>query len=144
MAFRKHVVLASALLVLVALFVGCAEDTTSPAQQNEAPLYAPTNVQAVVIDGRDIQVSWNPSSQINVRGYNVYRLDVANSAIERLNSSVISGASFVDRAAAWSHEYEYRVTSVGTKNQESQYASTIITNRTPVPDRQGRNPDTKK
>lgn len=142
MAFRKHTVLAFALLVLVAWLAGCSNSTTSPVQPNAAPISAPTNVQAIVVNGHDIQISWNASSQISVKGYNVYRLDAGNSAIGRLNPTTITGTSYLDQTATWSSQYEYRVTSVGTSNDESAYASVVITNHTNSPDRQGRDPGT--
>ena len=141
MAFRKHITLAFALLALTAMLAGCADETVAPVEQNEAPVLAPTNVQAEIVNGGDIRVSWTPSSQLNVRGYNVYRLDRENSAIARLNPDVIGEASYTDGGAAFSHEYEYRVTSVSTKNAESNYAAVVITNRTPVPNRRGQDPD---
>lgn len=142
-AFRKHTTLAFALLVLTAMLAGCADETVSPVGQNEAPVLAPTNVQAEIVNGGDIRVSWTPSSQLNVRGYNVYRFDYESSAIARLNPSVIDVSSWTDGSAAFSREYEYRVTSVSTKNAESNYAAVVITNRTPVPNRKGQDPDSR-
>ncbi|MDH4037883.1 MAG: fibronectin type III domain-containing protein [Candidatus Krumholzibacteria bacterium] len=140
MAFRKRITLAFALLALTALLAGCADETVAPVVQNEAPVLAPTNVRAEIVNGGDIRVSWDPSTQLNVRGYNVYRLDTENSNIARLNPSVVSQSSFTDGSAAFSHEYEYRVTSVSVKNAESNYAAVVITNRTPVPNRKGQTP----
>ena len=140
MAFRKHTVLAFALLAFSVIALGCAEDATAPKVQNEAPVLAPTNVQAVVINGGDIQVSWNPSSQVNVIGYNVYRLDVANSQVGRLNTSRIETTSFTDVTALNSHEYEYRVTSVGPKGAESGFAAVVIQNRNSIGDGKGGDP----
>lgn len=142
-AFRKHVTLAFALLVLTAMLAGCVDETVAPAEQNEAPVLAPTNVRAEIVNGGNIRVSWDPSTLPNVRGYNIYRLDRENSAIARLNSSVISASSYTDGGAAFSHEYEYRVTSVGAKSAESNYAAVVITNRTPVPDRKGQTPESQ-
>ncbi|HEX5131872.1 MAG TPA: fibronectin type III domain-containing protein [Candidatus Krumholzibacteria bacterium] len=143
-AFRKHVMLAFATLALTAMLAGCADDTTAPIQQDEAPVLAPTNVQAEIVNGGDIRISWNPSTQINVRGYNVYRLDRNESAILRLTQSATTALSYTDGGAAYSHEYEYRVTSVSSKDTESNYASVVITNRTAVPNRKGQDPETQK
>ena len=141
MAFRKHIALAFALLALTAMLAGCTDETVSPTEQNEAPVLAPTNVQASIVNGRDIRISWDPSTQLNVRGYNVYRLDRENSSIARLNPSVIGTSNYTDGTAAFSREYEYRVTSVSTKNAESNYSAVVITNRTPVPNRKGQTPE---
>lgn len=144
MAFRKRTALAFAMLSLTAMLVGCnSEDAVAPSGQNEAPVLAPTNVQAEIVNGRDIRITWNPSTQLNVRGYNVYRFDYENSAVARLNPSVVSASSWTDGSAAFSREYEYRVTSVSDKNTESNYAAVVITNRTPVPNRKGQTPETR-
>ena len=128
MAFRKHVMLAFALLTLIAIALGCADDTTAPTQENEAPVLAPTNVQAVVMSGGDIRVSWSPSSQPNVAGYNVYRLDDEVGVIGRLNPSRIAATSYVDATALPLHVYEYRVTAVSTTGRESRFAAVTIQN----------------
>lgn len=141
MAFRKCTALAFAMLALTAMLAGCTDETVAPIEQNEAPVLAPTNVQAEIVNGGDIRISWNPSTQVNVRGYNVYRLDHASSAIARLNPSVLGESSYTDGAAAFGREYEYRVTSVSAKNAESNYAAVVITNRTPVPNKRGQSPE---
>lgn len=143
MAFRKHIALAFALLALTAMLAGCADDSVAPVEQSEAPIVAPTNVRADIVNGRDILVSWDPNTQLNVRGYNVYRFDFDNSSIARLNPSVIGETSWTDGAAAFSHAYEYRVTSVSTKDEESGYRAVSITNRTPVPNRKGQDPESQ-
>jgi fibronectin type 3 domain-containing protein len=140
MAFRKRITLAFALLALTAMLAGCNNETVAPVDQNEAPVLAPTNVQAEIVNGGDIRITWDPSTQINVRGYNVYRLDVENSAIGKLNPSVLSQSSYTDTGAAFSHQYEYRVTSVSVKNTESNFTAVVITNRQPLPDRRGQTP----
>ena len=142
MAFRKRITLAFAMLALTALLAGCNDDSVAPAGQNEAPVLAPTNVRAEIVNGRDIRVTWDPSTQLNVRGYNVYRFDFENSAVAKLTPSVIGTAAYTDGSAAFSHEYQYRVTSVSSKNAESNYAAVAITNRTPVPNRKGQTPET--
>ncbi|MCI0452814.1 MAG: fibronectin type III domain-containing protein [Candidatus Latescibacteria bacterium] len=142
MAIRKHLVLVCALLAVSLVAFGCAEDAAAPnANEDEAPVLAPTNLQAVVINGGDIQISWNASSQPNVRGYNVYRVDNIESSIERLNGSPLEVTSVVDGGARFGREYDYRVTAVSTKHAESAFASVTIRNReAPPSDRNGDNP----
>ena len=144
MAFRKQFVLAFALLALSAIALGCAEDTTAPNTQDEAPVLAPTNVQAIVVNGGDIQVSWDPSSQPNINGYNVYRREIGADAPSRINRSRVHATSYTDGNAEWSHEYEYRVTAVNSKGTESRYTAVLIENRTPAGDRKGGTPDTEQ
>ena len=143
MAFRKYITLAFALLALTVVLTGCSDDTVAPAGQNEAPVLAPTNVRAEIVNGGDILISWDPSTQLNVRGYNVYRLDRESSSIARVNNFEVDGSSYTDVTAALAHEYEYRVTSISTRDTESGYSAVVITNRTPVPNRRGQSPETR-
>jgi len=136
MANRTSSIAASALLAASLFVFGCAEDAAAPVQpEDEAPPVAPTNVQAIVINGGDIQISWNASSQPNVRGYNVYRVDNEESSIERLNLSPLEVTSVVDGGARFGREYDYRVTSVNSKNTESAFATVTIRNREAPADR---------
>jgi hypothetical protein len=130
MALHKHV-LVLALLTMCVLAVGCAEDAAAPEQEDEAPILAPTNVHAIVISGGNIQISWDPSSQPTVLGYNVYRLDWTDETIERLNSSLLEVTSIVDGSSRIGREYEYRVTAVGTRSRESAFAAVMIRNQVP-------------
>lgn len=138
MALRKYLVLACVLPALLVFAFGCAEDPAAPdTNQDEAPVLAPTNVQAIVINGGDIQVSWDASSQPNVRGYNVYRVDNLDDSIERLNASPLEVTSIVDGGARFGREYDYRVTSVSTRNTESRFATVTIQNREAPPSDRG-------
>jgi fibronectin type 3 domain-containing protein len=142
MAFRRNLMLVVALMAISVFALGCADDTVTPqSQEDEAPVLAPTNVQAVVVYGGDIQISWNTSSQPNVRGYNLYRVDLLEDSIERLNASPLEVTSVVDGGARFGREYDYRVTSVSSRNTESRFATVTIRNReAPPADRDGDNP----
>jgi len=141
MAHRKHLPLAFALLAISLCAFGCAEDPVAPEeQQGEAPVLAPTNVQAVVVSGGDIQISWNASSQPNVRGYNIYRVDTIEDSITRLNDTPITATSIVDGGARFGREYDYRVTSVSDKNTESRFTTVTIQNREAPPSSRDRKP----
>jgi fibronectin type 3 domain-containing protein len=129
MAFRKHSMLAFALLAVIPIAFGCAEDVTAPNTQDEAPVLAPTNVQAIVRDGGVIEISWDPSSQPSVNGYNVYRGEVGKAAPTRINASRVRATTYTDRTARPSREYEYRVTAVSSKGSESRFAAVQIENR---------------
>jgi len=140
MAFRRHMVLALAFLPLIAAAPGCTDDTTAPNTQDEAPLLPPSNVQAVVINGGDIEISWDPSSQPGVRGYHVYRQEVGAGIPIRINPSRVVTTSYLDENALVSREYEYRVTAVGSKGTESRYTAVVIQNQTVIGDGRDRVP----
>ena len=144
MAHRKHLTLAFALLVVSMGAFGCAEDSAAPEQlqQDEAPVLAPTNVEAFIVDGGDILISWNASSQANVVGYNVYRVDLNDDLLERLNDTLLHATSIVDGNARFGRAYDYRVTAVSDRNTESRFATVRIRNReAPPQDRRDRRPD---
>ncbi len=141
MALRKSLVLACVFPAMLVFSFGCEDHGTAPnPNENEAPVLAPTNVQAVVIAGGDIQISWDASSQPNVRGYNVYRVDNENDVVAQLNDAVLEVTSIVDGGARFGHEYDYRVTAVSTRNTESAFSSVTIRNREAPTDRKNDNP----
>ena len=138
MALRRYLMMASMLPALLLFGIGCAEDAAAPnTHEDEAPVLAPTNVQAFVINRGDIQISWDASSQPNVRGYNVYRVDNVDDAIERLNAAPLEVTSVVDGGARFGRQYDYRVTSVSTRNAESGFATVTIQNRQAPPSDRG-------
>ena len=144
MAFRKQFVLAFALLALSAIALGCAEDTTAPNTQDEAPVLAPTNVQATVLAGGNIQITWNPSSQPDISGYNLYRREVGNGNSNKLNGSRIHATDYVDNTTRVASEYEYRVTAVNTRGRESRYTSVVVETPDVGGDRKGGTPGTQE
>jgi len=144
MAFRKQFVLAFALLALSAIALGCAEDTTAPNTQDEAPVLAPTNVQATVLAGGNIQITWNPSSQPDISGYNLYRREVGNGNSNKLNGSRIHATDYVDNTTRVASEYEYRVTAVNTRGRESRFTSVVVETPDVGGDRKGGTPGTQE
>ena len=143
MAHRKHLTLAFALLAVSVFAFGCAEESAAPGQQqDEAPVLAPTNLQATVVDGGSIFISWHPSSQANVIGYNVYRVDLTDDSVEALNRLPVAATSAIDRSTRFGRDYEYRVTTVSDRNTESRFATVTIQNReAPPQDRHNRKRD---
>jgi fibronectin type 3 domain-containing protein len=126
MAFRKHVVLALALLAVTATVYGCSDDTTAPNTQDETPVLPPTNVRAAVVNGGDVQVSWDSSSQPDVTGYNIYRREVGHGGPQRVNGSRIQATHYIDQGVVVDKAYEYRVTAVNSKGKESRFTAVII------------------
>lgn len=125
MAFRKQITLALAM-ALVTICFGCADELNAPTE-DEAPVLPPTNVTAVALSDGSVQVTWDPSSQPTISGYNLYRreLDYGNS--KRLNPTRILTTEYLDDTTVAPKEYEYRVTAVNTKGKESRHTTVIIT-----------------
>jgi fibronectin type 3 domain-containing protein len=126
MAYRKHVLMTIVLLAISGILFGCGDSTVAPADTTEAPIVAPTNVTARELANGDIEIQWDPSTQTNLRGYNVYRLDTVNYQIGKLNGAELTQNNYVDRSAIRQVQYEYRVTAVSSKGTESTYASAFI------------------
>jgi len=128
MSYRKYVTIALVLVALSGLVYGCGSNTVATTD-NGAPLVAPLNLTATVVSN-GIFLSWDANTQLNLRGYNVYRLDRYNNTIGRLNAGILSNNSYLDATAVPHATYEYRVTSVSRKNAESGYAAVLVTNQT--------------
>ena len=79
-----------------------------------------------------ITISWTPpsanidgSTPVNLLGYNVYRIDEAqsSSAETPLNSSLVSGTQFADQAFKFGENYRYFVRSVSLGTDGAQVES---------------------
>jgi len=125
MAFQKHVLVSVVLLAISGILFGCGDSTVAPQVTTEAPIVAPSNVTAQELANGDVMIQWDASTQPNHRGYNVYRLDMENSQIGKLNSNELTQNSYVDQSAS-RKPYEYRVTAVSSRGTESGYASIVI------------------
>ena len=78
-----------------------------------------------------ITISWQPpaanidgSTPVNVLGYNVYRVEEAESEIrEPINSSLVSGTQYVDKNFKFGESYRYVVRSVSLGTEGAQVES---------------------
>ena len=90
-----------------------------------------TSVSGVTFTGKavanpvphTVSLSWKASTSTNLKGYYVYRADVAGGAYAKLNSSPISATSFTDGSVASGRIYYYVTTAVNTSNVESSYSN---------------------
>ena len=120
----------AAVALIGSLVLGCHSDGPT-SSSDPAPPVAPQNLQVTQNASGDVITTWDQNTQSNLRGYNVYRLDVAESSIEKLTSTPIDANYYVDETAVWESEYEYRVTSVSTAGDESVYIGATIQVQTP-------------
>jgi hypothetical protein len=115
------------LLCGSALLLGCSDDdnpVTIPG--DEAPPVAISNLTVRMLSGGDVELSWDASTQANLRGYNVYRHIKSEQAIGKLTASPITANRFVDSSVSEGPVYEYFVTAVSSKGLESAYAGIWI------------------
>lgn len=137
MTFRMHVMIGVVLLCISGLLLGCSDDdsTVAPEVTYEAPLSAPSGLRVALMPNGDILLRWNPSTQPNLSGYNVYRRAISETPIDQLNDAVLTAANYTDTNAQPGLVYEYRVTAISVRGTESTYASVEINTR-PTGDKQ--------
>jgi len=127
MTFRKHVMIGVAALCVSALLFGCSsEDTVAPAPVNEAPPVVVSGLSATLTSDGNVALRWDASAQPNVRGYNVYRHVASEYAIGKLNVDPIAQNRYIDSNVDQGLVYEYAVTAVTVRGQESGYAMISI------------------
>ncbi|MGH9453678.1 MAG: hypothetical protein ACRD2O_06865 [Terriglobia bacterium] len=68
-------------------------------------------------------LSWTVSTSQGILGYNVYRSLTSAGPYTKLNSSLVSGTSYVDSTVAAGQTYYYVATAVGPGNIESAYSN---------------------
>jgi len=129
MAFSKYLIISLIVLCLAGLVVGCGSDTVAPPPSNQqAPLLPPLNLTASRTGAGDIMLVWDPNTQSNLLGYNVYRSISGTGDFHKLNPAIVVGNSYVDDGVSPNTRYDYRVTSVGSNGLESDYAAISIYN----------------
>lgn len=92
------------------------EDTSAPA--------APRGVDvALSQQPNQATVFWAPSPEADLKGYKVYRSEIADSAFERVSQMMIPAGQtrYTDNTVVAGRKYYYRVTAVDQANNESGY-----------------------
>jgi len=131
MKARLSAFAAIALVGLCSFVIGCNSDGLT-STSNTAALVAPQNVRVSQNAWGNVIVTWDRNTQSSLRGYNVYRRDLAESSIQLLTSQPTEDNYYLDEAVVQQRQYEYRVTSVSTKGTESAYSGTVISIVTPT------------
>jgi fibronectin type 3 domain-containing protein len=124
----KYIALSIILLSVACLMAACDTETITPLMPQEAPLMPPQHVLTARIEGGDILITWEPNSQINLAGYNIYRSVYRADAFTRLNPLPVQEATYLDETAAANTRYEYRIVCVGVDKRESSYGTATIYN----------------
>jgi predicted small lipoprotein YifL len=85
-----------------------AEVCATPAKLQPPP--PPAGLQAVPGEGA-VMLSWEPSTETDIAGYNLYRQEGANTP-KKLNAALIPNTTYTDRDVATGVKYIYYVTAV--------------------------------
>jgi fibronectin type 3 domain-containing protein len=96
-------------------------------------LAPPTNLQitgvmkdqAFLSGQKIIDLAWDPYSNPQLQGYNVYRSTSANTPFARSNDNLVTGATFTDEGLDASETYAYHVTAVLTTGEESPFSNLV-------------------
>lgn len=86
------------------------------------------------VQGDKVYLEWPPATGAGIVGYNLYRQNVANSSVERMNAEPLLNATYVDTVALDGNQYAYRVTTVDQHAQESlpsQAVTVTVADRKP-------------
>ena len=133
MTFRMHVMIGILLLCFAGLMMGCSDDGTvvePVVPTDEAPPAAVSGLEVTLHSNGDVALTWDSSTQPNLRGYNVYRHIVTDNAIGTLNVSPLTANRYIDTGAQRGYRYEYMVTAVSAKGLESAFATiSVLTER---------------
>lgn len=83
------------------------------------------NFTAVVLPPapRTVSLNWSPSSSPDVVGYNLYRSTSNGGPYSKINSSPITGTSYVDSNVSTAPTYFYVATTVGDSGVESTFSN---------------------
>jgi len=94
--------------------------------QMSGPVTAPNGL--VILSGdKSVVLHWNPNSEPNLSGYNVYRSLAINGPFVVQNTSLLTTPGFCDLNVNDGQTYYYRVTALNAASQESLPSNTLST-----------------
>ena len=76
-----------------------------------------------VVAAHSVTLTWRASTSSGVTGYNVFRSQSSGGPYTQVNSSVISGTSYVDSSVTAGQTYYYVATAVGASGTPSSYSN---------------------
>lgn len=71
-----------------------------------------------------VDLSWDPSTSLNVVGYDVYRGTTSGGPYSRIAN--VPGAAYTDTSVAAGKTYYYVVTAVNSQNTQSKYSNQAV------------------
>lgn len=79
---------------------------------------APPAGLAGVYTGKEVDLIWNPNTEPDLAGYNIYRSTAGQKPV-KLNTELLRSPLYHDTSATPGHRYTYHVTAVDTNGNES-------------------------
>jgi len=72
-----------------------------------------------------VDLEWDPNSESDLAGYNIYRSNQSGSGYVRLNASLITGTNYSDSSIAAGQTYYYVCTAVNDSDLESGFSNEV-------------------
>lgn len=98
--------------------------TTSSSLEDRTPPSPPTNVEAALTSSPNmVTVFWAPVSDLDLKGYKVYRAESQNAAYQEISNTLIAKGQerYTDVSVVPGKKYYYRVTSTDQAGNESGF-----------------------
>ena len=102
---------------------GSSESGQSDVVSGVTLMPIPGNVRIISVTDTSVTLEWNAVSEAN--GYNVYRSNSANGAYTKINTIVVSGATFTNTGVSPYTSYWYKVSAI-TVGVESALSSPAL------------------
>lgn len=80
-----------------------------------------------------VQLIWNPGTEPDLAGYNIYRRETGGGRAERLNTELLRSPLYRDTTAMPGQHYQYSVTAVDLSGNESAPSAGIEVEVPPAP-----------
>jgi hypothetical protein len=145
----KWMISLTLLLTAVISIAGCGSDkTTDPSSSEDpAPPTAPSGLMIMKATESGLKLSWNPSPDLDVVGYDVYQSINGSNYYKKLTESAVSRTTYLFRDPLEGTTYSFRVTATNSHGLESARTTPLIFEWTGDPtdsagqDRTGSRPD---
>jgi len=104
----------------------CAEITRGACAILMVQQFLPYPQGIVAISTKEnIQISWDPTENALVDGFNIYRSETMNGVYEKINQSLIADTSYLDIPAETGVEYYYFIKPVNTLGEEGMSSDKV-------------------
>ena len=104
------------------IYIGCERPTDANQKDDGIPPAVPIGVQISYTSDGEILVEWLPNSEIDLRGYNVYR---KTNKTDYIFLTFTPNSYWFDDSLSYDEEYSYRISAVDIWGEESQRSAEV-------------------
>lgn len=94
---------------------------------SHCPRHCPPTGLVIISGDKSVILHWDPNSETNLAGYNVYRSGSSSGPFVVKNTSVLTSLGFCDLNVSDGQTYYYQVTALTTASQESLPSTNVST-----------------